>query len=106
MMVKVSLTVIAALCLFGASPALAHMHRHHHRMHHPYRHDRRHAAHRGPYVIGYGETILSGRTGLHRNLIGVMVPDGPAGESDDFILTGRRRGSGLGANGLPGVNHD
>ena len=58
---------------------------------------------RYPVTIGYGDTIISGRTGLHRSDWGKMVPDGTA---PNFVLTGRRSGSGLGANGLPGRNLD
>jgi hypothetical protein len=105
-MVKASLIIAATLCLVGIAPAMAHGHRyrpHHHWGHHRWHHHWRHAGlHHGPYTIGYGDTIISGRTGMHRDLL-QMVPDS---EGPGPIMTGRRRGSGLGANGLPGVNLD
>lgn len=53
-------------------------------------------------TLGYGETVISGRTGQHRSIVsGVMVPDSTP---PDFVLTGRATGSGPGANGVPGSN--
>ena len=72
-----------------------------------YHHGRHHravdGAYHGDYVtLGYGETIISGKTGQHRSIIsGVMVPDS---EPPDFVLTGRATGTGPGANGFPGSN--
>ena len=102
-MFKVTVLAATALCVWAATPAMAHRMHHHARFHHGLH--RAEAGRRGPpYTIGYGETIISGRTGQHLNLITQsMVPDtdGPG-----LILTGRRRGSGFGANGLPGSNLD
>ena len=72
--------------------------RHHHRT----RHHRFHGVDRGFVTLGYGDTIISGRTGQHRSIVsGMMVPDS---DPPDFVLTGRAAGSGPGANGFPGSN--
>lgn len=76
---------------------------HHHRVrHHRARHHRFHGVDRGFVTLGYGDTIISGRTGQHRSIVsGVMVPDS---DPPDVVLTGRATGSGPGANGFPGSN--
>lgn len=77
--------------LGGDAPVYSHVNRHH-----------RGVADRGYVTLGYGETIISGRTGQHRSILsGRMVPDT---EPPDFVLTGRASGSGPGANGFPGSN--
>ena len=101
-MVKASLIIAATLCLVGTAPAMAHGHRYHHHHHWRHHHWRHAGRYHGPYTIGYGDTIISGRTGMHRNLLD-MVPDS---EGPGPIMTGRRRGSSFGANGLPGSNVD
>lgn len=110
-MLRTKSFLIAAAALTGLSlcgTAKAHGRYYHHRHHvhyhsetYIYRHHHRHAGY--PVTIGYGETIVSGRTGLHRSDFGVMVPDGT---EPNFVLSGRRSGTGLGANGLPGSNVD
>lgn len=104
-MVKASLMMAAALTALTSTGALAAGHHHrHHRVHHRHvRHVAYYGAHHGGYTIGYGDTIISGKTGFHRGDLGGMVPDT---NPPDFVLSGRARGSGIGANGLPGSNVD
>ncbi len=100
-MMKQLILVAAGLCCVTAGAAEARP-RHHHYRHHRYGVVRtRRSGY--PVTIGYGDTIISGKTGFHRSDFGVMVPDGT---SPNFVLSGRRQGSGLGANGLPGSNID
>ena len=100
-MMKLAFLATTALSLsLSLGSAEARMRHHHHVYHHHYARPLRSGY---PVTIGYGDTIISGKTGLHRSDFGTMVPDGTG---SNFVLTGRRSGSGLGANGLPGSNVD
>ena len=98
-MMKLLTLATAGLCCVAAAGAADARPRHHHGHRSQYAH--RQGGY--PVTIGYDDRIISGRTGLHRSDFGVMVPDGT---SPNFVLTGRRSGSGLGASGLPGSNLD
>ncbi|WP_131113604.1 hypothetical protein [Lichenihabitans psoromatis] len=104
-----------AIGLLGTGDAQANTSRYHHRYHEVRLHHRHHgfgrhyvarppvSETRRPDYLGtntLGDAIITGSIGVHRSDFGVMVPDS---DGPNMIASGRAKGSGFGADGLPVV---